>query len=115
MVHRPQFWHGMLVALLCWVWASDTWQRFSRSSPSQVTGAYSLTAPDTKSGLVTLEPRLCSTLLCFSPQRPVQGELPPQEQLAIGGSRGFKPYYATVTALAASMFPAPASEVCRLP
>ena len=46
----------------------------------------------------------------------LQGELPPQEQLALGGSRGFKPYYATVTALAASMFPAPASEVsCQHP
>ena len=44
----------------------------------------------------------------------MQAELPPQEQLVIGGKRGFKPYRSTATALASAMFPATPTDASPL-
>lgn len=41
----------------------------------------------------------------------MQGELPPQEQMRMGGSHGFLPYHTTATLMAAAISDLPASEV----
>ena len=45
----------------------------------------------------------------------VQGEIPPQPEMRIGGVRGFVPYAATASLLASAMGGPPGNEVCPSP
>lgn len=45
----------------------------------------------------------------------VQGEIPPQLDMRIGGARGFVPYAATASLLASAMGAPPGNEVCSFP